>query len=460
MRTSPPVPAAGQPSAELAGKSRRRAAALAALAAGAGLVALAVVIARPQSDAAGVGAGGAPLNASAHHRRHAHRPALVARPRPRLAARPGATQLLSAAARLLPGAPEPLRRPPPALAATLPFPFPRTLRSARIAEALPSLYADGLACSVGCRPLDAVDGWPLRPFHEQHPLRAALNELRPGSLHVALDIQAPDGAAVFALQPGIARVLAPSGPDARVQVGDYVYWHITPAVRTGQPVIALRTELGRVMPGYGHVAFSEVDPAGRYVNPLRPGGRVLTPWVDRLSPVIGRPAIAADGTAVVAAYDPQSFVRRTTYRTPVLAPAAIAYRLYDRAGIPVTGLEFAFRGTHLLPWLQRREIFAPGARAPGFSCFARMLVCRPDWRYWLAGGLAPHLPVYLPRGRYRLTVYAWDWADNPSALDTTVWMTTRGWRPLGHVPPPPSPAYLGPPPGLLPGRPLELTSRK
>src|SRR5205807_1750346 len=123
------------------------------------------------------------------------------------------------------------------------------------------------------------------------------------------------------------------------------------------------------------------------------------------------------------------------------APAAIAYRLYDRAGVAVTPLRFVFRGTHLLSWLQRDEIYAPGARSAGFACFASRVVCRPDWRYWLAGGLAPRLPVLPARGRYRLTVYAWDWADNRSALDTTVWLTSRGWRPRGRVPAQPPVGY-------------------
>ena len=38
--------------------------------------------------------------------------------------------------------------------------------------------------------------------------------------------------------------------------------------------------------------------------------------------------------------------------------------------------------------------------------------------YWLAGGLTPPVPIgSLPTGRYRLTIYAWDWAGNTSALD-------------------------------------------
>ena len=155
------------------------------------------------------------------------------------------------------------------------------------------MYSDGLGCSTGCRPYGADIGWPLAPFHTQHPIRAGLNELRPGSLHVGVDIQASDGTAVYAVQPGVARVLAASGPNARVQVGDYLYWHITPRVQTGAIVIPHQTVLGTVMTGYGHIAFSELGAGGEYVNPLRPGGTVLEPYVDRAASVIGSPAVSA-----------------------------------------------------------------------------------------------------------------------------------------------------------------------
>jgi len=315
----------------------------------------------------------------------------------------------------------------------LPFPRPPANRPVRSAE-VPSLYDDGLVCSTGCRPYGAEIGWPLAPFHEQHPIRAGLNELRPGSLHVGVDIQARDGDAVYAVQPGIAQVLTASGPNARVQVGNYIYWHINPKVQTGELVKPFDTVLGTVMSGYGHIAFSELGAAGEYVNPLRPGGSVLEPYVDRMAPVIGAPAVSAGGQVIVGAYSPQSFVRRTTYVTPVLAPAALAYRLYDRHGTPLTPLEWAFRGTHLLPWAERWLIYAPGAGAPGYGCFATQVHCVPNWVYRAAGGLAPPLPYGLAPGRYRLTIYAWSWADNKTALDTTVTMTADGWRPIGHVP--------------------------
>lgn len=316
---------------------------------------------------------------------------------------------------------------------TLPFRPSGADRATRVTE-VPSLYADGLPCSIGCRPYGAEMGWPLAPFHQQHPIRAGLNELRPGSLHVGVDIQARVGAAVYAVQPGVSRVLAQSGPNARVQVGNYIYWHITPRVRTGEPVTPFETVLGTVMNGYGHIAFSELGAAGQYVNPLRPGGGVLEPYVDHARPVIGMPALAAGGQVIVPAYSPQTFVRRTTYTTPVLAPAAIAYRLYDPQGDALTPLEWAFRGTHLLAWAQRSEIYAPGAHPPGFACFATRSVCVPRWIYRVAGGLAPPLPSALAPGPYRLTIYGWDWADNKTALDTSVTMTATGWRPIGRFP--------------------------
>jgi hypothetical protein len=188
------------------------------------------------------------------------------------------------------------------------------------------------------------------------------------------------------------------------------------------------------MAGYGHIAFSELGPRGQYVNPLRPGGTVLLPHVDQAAPAISPPDVAAGGQVTVAAYDPQSFVKRTTYLTPVLAPAALAYRLYDRAGTPVTPLEWAFRGTDLLRYTERWLIYAPDAHAPGYACFAQRSVCVPRWVYRVAGGLAPPLPPALPAGSYRLTIYAWDWADNVTAADTRVTMTSAGWRPRGRVP--------------------------
>lgn len=91
-------------------------------------------------------------------------------------------------------------------------------------------------------------------------------------------------------------------------------------------------------------------------------------------------------------------------------------------------------GTHLLPFAERELIYAPGAHSPGFWCFARRPTCIPHWVYRVAGGFTPPLPATLPAGEYRLTIYAWDWADNKTALDTTVSLTSDGWKPISRFP--------------------------
>ncbi len=122
---------------------------------------------------------------------------------------------------------------------------------------------------------------------------------------------------------------------------------------------------------------------------------------------------------IVGAFEPQSFVAAGfPYETPVLAPAALAWRLYGADGQALTGLEWALRGSQNYPPGLRSAVFAPGATAPGFECFLTKSRCIPNWVYWLAGGLTEPLPLSeLPPGRYRLTVYAWNWTGNTSALD-------------------------------------------
>jgi hypothetical protein len=304
----------------------------------------------------------------------------------------------------------------------VPFTPSPALRGPRRADHLPAFWADGGACAVGCRPGGAIAGWPLRPFHRQHALRAGLNERRTGSLHSGVDIQARNGQAVYAMSSGRAHVIR-QGIDTRVKVGRYLYWHVVPAVAEGQGVAAYRTVVGHVITPAGHLHLSETrgtDPSDEsYLNPLRPGARVLAPYRDLAPPVIGDPTVRGGGVVDVRAYDPQSFTVRTTYVTPVLAPAALAYRLFDRRGHPVTPLRWALRGTHVYPFGVATRLYWPGARGGGWLCFAYHPRCTPNWHYRLAGGLAPPLPA-VPSGRYRLSTYAWDWAGNVTARDDSV----------------------------------------
>ena len=102
-----------------------------------------------------------------------------------------------------------------------------------------------------------------------------------------------------------------------------------------------------------------------------------------------------------------------------MAPAALAYRLFEPSGTAIGPLQWALRGSHVLPWSQADAVFTTDARAPGYRCFAFHVICVAHWRYHLAGGLAPRLPA-LGR-RHRLTVYAWDWAGNTTARD--LWLS-------------------------------------
>jgi hypothetical protein len=302
-----------------------------------------------------------------------------------------------------------------------PFAISRLQRAPTPGERLPPFWADGHSCSVGCRAPGAIPGWPIRPFHEQHALRAGINELRPANFHVAVDIEANSFQRVYAIQSGYAKT-SPTGSfgDYKVTVGSFTYWHVVPSVSNGQYVVAYKTAVGAVEHGLGHLAFEEGG-NNSYLNPLRPGGS-LQPYTDTEAPIIGVPRVFADGHVIVGAFDPQSYVQKESYETPVLAPSSLAWRLYSASGRPLTELEWAMRGSGYISPSLKPVIFAPGAMNPGFKCFSTQRRCTPNWIYNLAGGLTAPLPLAgLPRGRYRLTVYAWDWAGNKSALDD--WLT-------------------------------------
>ena len=298
-----------------------------------------------------------------------------------------------------------------------PFSISRLQRPTTSGDGLPAYWADGLPCSVGCAAPGAIPGWPLQPFHQQHAIRAGINELRTANFHVAVDIEARNFQPVYALQSGTASIRYPGTGDVNVDVGNFYYWHINPTVTNGQHVVAYKTVIGNVLYGFYHVALSEGSTSD-YLNPLRPGGS-LRPYTDTEPPIIGLPQIFADGRVIVGSFDPQSFVAKGfPYETPVLAPSSLAWRLYDDHNRALTGLEWAMRGSQNYPPNLKPVIFAPGAANPGFQCFFTQRRCIPNWVYWLAGGLTPPLPLSrLPRGSYRLTIYAWDWAGNTSALD-------------------------------------------
>jgi Peptidase family M23 len=144
-------------------------------------------------------------------------------------------------------------------------------------------------------------GWPIRPFNRQHPVRAFLNDPRVGehggkAFHFGIDISAPDGTAVYAVEAGTVyldspRAIAVVSPHRSHTFG---YWHIVPVVESHQ-YVERHQLLGHIDTGWEHVHFAE-SRGGTYLNPLRDGG--LGPYVDRTAPTVD--AIRLAGFALVA----------------------------------------------------------------------------------------------------------------------------------------------------------------
>lgn len=306
------------------------------------------------------------------------------------------------------------------------FPVSPDQRTVTAQEHLPEWWEDGTPCATGCVPAGTIAMWPLAPFSEQRPIVSGLNDSRPGSLHHGVDITGNTHQAVFAMQPGRAHIIEAEGYDARVQVGNYIYWHIYPKVAEGQEVIPKETIVGRIQPGFGHVHISEVDDAGDYVNPLRPGQIVFPGWTDSAPPVLGNLTLHPDGSAGERAYDRQSFRWRYPYITPPIGLASLGWRLWDGGE---TELNISFTGTTNYPGQPPSRIY--GDRGPPFDrtkCYRHLHRCPYSWSYRLAGAGAPLLPTDLDYGQYRLTVYGWDWKGNEVARDFHIRWTPSGWR--------------------------------
>lgn len=316
-----------------------------------------------------------------------------------------------------------------------PFSISTEQRAITPADALPPYWDDGSPCAVGCNAAGAIPGWPLKPFHQPHALQGGYTDYRSTGFHVGIDVEGNNFQRVYAIQSGVVRAIRyPYDADVNVDIGNFDYWHIQPTVGVGQWVTAYKTVIGTILWGQYHVDVSENGPGGQgdYLNPLRPGGSLL-PFSNTIPPVIGSPQIYSDDQAAVSVFDPQNIVQQGPYLTPIITPAAVAWRLYNSNGAPITGLEWALRGTHWLSPSLRWSVYAPGAFNAGWNCFAFYRICKPNFRYWLAGGLTESLPLNgLPAGRYRLTVYAWNYAGQTSALDD--WINL----PLQSLPPAPT----------------------
>lgn len=260
--------------------------------------------------------------------------------------------------------------------------------------------------------------WPLKPFNGAHPVRAYFNDPRISgptkSFHFGVDISAPNGTPVYAVEPGTVHL-----EDARavsVASGDraFGYWHVVPTVRHLERV-SQHQLLGHVEAPWLHVHFAERS-GDAYRNPLRAGA--LTPWVDTTRPSVTAIAFVRDGKAVPAdlvsgavdvvaeAHDvPPVPVPAPWHGLPV-TPAKVRWRVHHGGAVVRrwhTPVDFT-KG--LLPQSRFHAIYAPETRQNHAGEPGR-------YRFFLARTWSTQL---LPDGTYDLEVEALDLAGNAGSL--------------------------------------------
>ncbi len=164
---------------------------------------------------------------------------------------------------------------------------------------LPLLLGCCLAALVAAAAASAYP-WPLKPFNQQHPIRANFGDPRtrflntmltdglqgPGTFlfHNGIDIAAPEGTPVYPVISGKVRYIDESAISVKTKGrGVFQYFHLLVKVRNGQQVIAGKTVLGTVLRAYGHVHLSEIR-GGRVWNPLARGG--IAPYRDHTVPQV------------------------------------------------------------------------------------------------------------------------------------------------------------------------------
>ncbi len=150
------------------------------------------------------------------------------------------------------------------------------------------------------RPRGDVYGWPIKNFHEQHPLNGTLNEYRigpPEHFHDGIDIDTTVNAEVYNVSSGTI-TLGGSGMSMWVGYGgtDYTYYYCHlknfPLGITDGQWINSDTIIGYVNDD-AHVHFSEGS-EHMEVNPLRVNG--IMPYLDTRSPTISSVSLVRDGT--------------------------------------------------------------------------------------------------------------------------------------------------------------------
>lgn len=267
-------------------------------------------------------------------------------------------------------------------------------------------------------------GWPVKPFHRQHPVRGFFGDPRladktfrgdnHGSFHFGVDVSAPDGTPVYATISGRVVIESHRPETVSVRADDgrtvFAYWHVVRKVENGQRVTAYQTVLGRIASGWGHVHFAESrDDA--YLNPLRPGA--MGPYADRTCPRLRNLGLERNGrvmrgsvatgtvSLVVEAFDSVPMAVPGAWAGKPVMPAAVAWRLVDR-GRPATAWRTAFDVRSALPAEGFESVYARWTRQNSARRVGR-------YRLLLASEFDT---TRIPDGSYLVLVEAVDTAGN------------------------------------------------
>jgi hypothetical protein len=291
------------------------------------------------------------------------------------------------------------------------------LRARRLAAVASSLFV--LPCLWAGNA--AAYGWPLTPFHQQHPVRGYFGDPRVDweiphvrrayRFHFGIDISGRDGAPVYATASGR---LVVEGETVYIRRPDGVtleYWHVVPRAKSGTWATAYRTVVGRIADGWGHVHFSE-SRNGAYVNPLRPGA--MAPFADTTTPIVRRVRVQR-GDRSVSRYDITGrvdLVGECIDVTPIgvpapwndkpVVPALIRWRL-TRSRRTIVDWQTAVDFRRSIPqpaafW----DVYAPGTtQNRSYRSGQYFFLLRRGWN-----------SSTVPNGIYRLEIAAEDTAGN------------------------------------------------
>ena len=282
--------------------------------------------------------------------------------------------------------------------------------------------------------------WPLKPFNQQHPIRANFGDPRtrflntmltdglqgPGTFqfHNGIDIAAPEGTPVYPVISGKVRYIDETAISVKTKGrGVFQYFHIVVKVRDGQHVIAGKTVLGTVLHAYDHVHLSEIR-GGRIWNPVARGG--IAPYSDHTIPQVRainvRPAgsllpfdsatVCGTVSLVAAADDAAPMAVPGAFAGFPLSPALITWSLARVHGITyVDDVPAADFRTTIPASRYFWSIYARGSyqNAPRFS----------NRQYFMPGRFLYNLASFVdtrayPNGLYEITVRVADMRGNSS----------------------------------------------